>query len=363
MLFPAPLWVLGPPSPRAPTPLGAPGGTLAPINPPTLHLHPPLLETHVSQGVGVGPPLQPVPHPHPCQASLGFGERGCGNPQGCCFPHTPQPPAPSPALLPQQRLGNMEEAGRGGGVHECPSAHNFVQQPLLPVSWGLSGSCPAAPAVLLGDKVGTITAGTESGPSMAGGMRTEPPPPGAGMDKMLAALTGCSRQGDRLGPAACACLQLAVDGGGVVSLLGARKQGPPHPEPPTFCRGMVAAAPWLGTWWPWKVPFNVTSWHLPIHPRSQEPCPGGWGLWKGAAAPSSGDVRDMEGPSAWREGLKAGAWPQHEPNSASASLCNWPGTKFDPGPSASHTHASLGGFSFGSWRKMALAEHPHWRGR
>lgn len=118
MLFPAPLWVLGPPSPRAPTPLGAPGGTLAPINPPTLH--PPLLETHVSQGVGVGPPLQPVPHPHPCQASLGFGERGCGNPQGCCFPHTPQPPAPSPALLPQQRLGNMEEAGRGGGVHECP---------------------------------------------------------------------------------------------------------------------------------------------------------------------------------------------------------------------------------------------------
>lgn len=177
MLFPAPLWVLGPPSPRVPTPLGAPGGTLAPINPPTLHLHPPLLETHVSQGVGVGPPLQPVPHPHPCQASLGFGERGCGNPQGCCFPHTPQPPAPSPALLPQQRLGNMEEAGQGGGVHECPSAHNFVQQPLLPVSWGLSGSCPAAPAVLLGDKAGTITAGTESGPSMAGGMRTEPPPP------------------------------------------------------------------------------------------------------------------------------------------------------------------------------------------
>lgn len=166
MLFPAPLWVLGPPSPRAPTPLGAPGGTLAPINPPTLHLHPPLLETHVSQGVGVGPPLQPVPHPHPCQASLGFGERGCGNPQGCCFPHTPQPPAPSPALLPQQRLGNMEEAGRGGG------GYTSVRQ--------LTTSCSSRSCRCHGGSVGPVLLlqlcclGTKWGQSLLGQSQVPP---------------------------------------------------------------------------------------------------------------------------------------------------------------------------------------------
>lgn len=356
---------VGPPITQSPHTSGCPRGDFGPHK--STHTSPSptfIGDTCEPRGGGWAPPPA-CPTPPSLPGFSWVWGKGMWQPPGLLLSTHPPNPLPRVLLCSHSRdWGTWRRWGGGGGVHECPSAHNFVQQPLLPVSWGLSGSCPAAPAVLLGDKVGTITAGTESGPSMAGGMRTEPPPPpGAGMDKMLAALTGCSRQGDRLGPAACACLQLAVDGGGVVSLLGARKQGPPHPEPPTFCRGMVAAAPWLGTWWPWKVPFNVTSWHLPIHPRSQEPCPGGWGLWKGAAAPSSGDVRDMEGPSAWREGLKAGAWPQHEPNSASASLCNWPGTKFDPGPSASHTHASLGGFSFGSWRKMALAEHPHWRGR
>lgn len=238
MLFPAPLWVLGPPSPRAPTPLGAPGGTLAPINPPTPHLHPPLLETHVSQGVGVGPPLQPVPHrlshtPIAARLLLGLGKGDVAAPRAAAF-HTP--PDPSPALLPQQRWGNTEEAGAGGytSVRQLTASCSSRS---CPVSRGLSGSRPAAPAVLLGDKVGTITAGTEPGPSVAGGVRTEPPLPRCrhGQD---AGGTHRLQQARRPSRPSCLCLPAASCRwwwGGLAAW--GQKTGRTPPEPPTFWQG------------------------------------------------------------------------------------------------------------------------------
>lgn len=79
---------------------------------------------------------------------------------------------------------------------------------------------PSCCSVLLGGKAGTVGAGTEPGPS-GGGMRMESPPHSP--SPVPAVLTGRGELGRHLGLAACCCLHLAVDGGGVLLLLGAKK--------------------------------------------------------------------------------------------------------------------------------------------
>lgn len=292
-----PLWVLGLPSPRAPTPLGAPGGNFGPHK--STHTSPSSTFIGVTcepRGGDWAPPSSLSHTPIPARLLLGLGKGDVAAPRAAAF-HPPPTPCPESCSAPTAEVG--EHGGGGGGVHECPSAHSFVQQLLLPgvmgAQWVPSCCSGCAAWGQSGDNHCWDRAGSLRGWWDEDGT---PSRPGAGMDEMPAALTGCGGQGDRLGPAACACLQLAVDGGGVVSLLGARKQGESPPRAThLLAGGWSQPLPGWGHGGPGKCPSMSPRGTSPSTPGARSRFQGDGVCGRGLQPPAqgmSGTQRDRQ---------------------------------------------------------------------
>lgn len=314
----------------------------------------------------MGPPSSPSRTPVPTGLLLALGKGDVAAPRDAAR-HLPPAPLPESCSAPTAEVGG-HGAGRGqeetsrGGTHECPSAHGAVWWLLLPGVLGAPLSC-------LGTKWGQVSVGTELG--VVGRGRG---PPGASMGEVPAVLTGRGGLGERLGRAARARLHLAVDGGGVVLLLGARKWGQPPPEPPALRQGDGCGLSPAGTnpqghgglgKCPSMSPRGTSPVKHEVLRSDAGSCFQGDGAEEGGCDPRLRGLWGHGGTlsySAGREGLEGRAQPKQEPNSTPASPCNGPGTEFGPRPSASPTYPPPGKFS-GSRHTLAPGEHPLWRGR